>query len=219
VAPTVVLAGLRRPHAAARSRLHTPARPTEDWARRELHGRRSPRSTVIAVPDFGFDPQRIVDQIRNLAADAPAHLADGFGRLLRDASPKRVEQVMRSPVRKPILDGIFWQMPNQLDVKQAAGLRSSIRFCITGRADGGVDTYQLEVEDGRAWTIHGTGGPDPRLTITVDAVEFLRLASGNSDPMQSYFKGHLQLAGDIMVAAKLAQLFKMPGSGNGGARA
>jgi hypothetical protein len=169
------------------------------------------------MPDFGFDPQRIVAQIRALAVDAPAHLADGFGRMLRDASPERVEQVMRSPVRKPILDGIFWQMPKQLDVTQAAGVRSSIRFCITGRPDGEVDTYQLEIDDGRAWTIHGTGGPDPRLTVTVDGVEFLRLASGNSDPMQSYFRGQLQLAGDIMVAAKLSQLFKLPGAGNGGA--
>ena len=50
----------------------------------------------------------------------------------------------------------------------------------------------------------------------MDAVEFLKLASGNLDPMQAYFKGRIELAGDIMVAAKLAQMFKMPGGGNGG---
>jgi len=47
-------------------------------------------------------------------------------------------------------------------------------------------------------------------------VEFLRLISGNSDPMAAYFKGRIQLAGDIMVAAQLAQMFKMPGGGAGG---
>jgi hypothetical protein len=46
-------------------------------------------------------------------------------------------------------------------------------------------------------------------------VEFLRLISGNSDPMAAYFKGRIQLAGDIMVAAQLAQIFKMPGTGAG----
>jgi SCP-2 sterol transfer family len=51
--------------------------------------------------------------------------------------------------------------------------------------------------------------------VTMDAVEFLKLASGNLDPMQAYFKGRIELSGDIMVAAKLAQLFKMPGGGNG----
>jgi alkyl sulfatase BDS1-like metallo-beta-lactamase superfamily hydrolase len=172
------------------------------------------------VKDFGFDPQRALNQIKQFAADAPAQVADGVGRLVRDASPERLEQLLRSPARKPLLDGIFWQMPKQLDQKQAADIRTSIRWCIAGRADGGVDTYQLELEGGRARTIRGTGGPDPRLTITIDGVEFLQLVSGNLDPMQAYFKGRIQLAGDIMVAAKLAQLFRLPGpgprSGNGG---
>jgi alkyl sulfatase BDS1-like metallo-beta-lactamase superfamily hydrolase len=162
--------------------------------------------------DFGFDAQRALEFVKQSVAEAPAQLADGFGRVMRDAPPERVEQVMRSPLRKPILDGIFWQLPKQLDAKQAAGVRSSIRWCITGRADGGVDTYQLELEDGRAHVIRGTDGPEPRLTITMDAVEFLRLVSGQSDPMRAYFTGQIKLAGDIMVAAKLATLFRIPGA-------
>jgi alkyl sulfatase BDS1-like metallo-beta-lactamase superfamily hydrolase len=166
--------------------------------------------------DFGFDAQRALDQLKRLAADAPNHLAEGFGRLVREAPAERMEQLMRSPARKPILDGIFWQLPKQINAEQAGGVRSSIRWCITGRADGGVDTYQLELDEGRVWTVRGSAGADPRLTITMDAVEFLRLASGNSDPIQAYFKGRIQMTGDIMVAAKLAQLFSMPGPGQGG---
>jgi len=165
------------------------------------------------VKDFGFDPQRALDAARRLASDAPAQLAEGFGRLVREAPPERLEQLMRSPARKPLLDGIFWQMPKQLDVKQAKGVKTSIRWCLTGRADGGSDTYQLEIDNGRARTIRGACRPDPVLTITMDAVEFLRLISGNSDPMQAYFKGRMQLAGDVMVAAKIASLFRMPGGG------
>ncbi len=171
------------------------------------------RSTVSRVKDFGFDPQRALDAAKRLADDAPAQLAEGFGRLVRDASPERLEQVMRSPARKPLLDGIFWQMPKQLNVRQAKGVKTSVRWCLTGRPDGGVDTYGLEIDNGQARTIRGTGGPDPILTITMDAVEFLRLISGNSDPMQAYFKGRMQLAGDVMVAAKIASLFRMPGAG------
>jgi alkyl sulfatase BDS1-like metallo-beta-lactamase superfamily hydrolase len=160
--------------------------------------------------DFGFDPQRALEFVKQSVSDAPAQLADGFGRVMRDAPPERLEQVMRSPLRKPILDGIFWQMPKQLDAKQATGIRTSIRWCITGRSDGGVDTYQLELEDGRARIIRGIDGPDPRLTITMDGLEFLRLVSGNSDPMRAYFTGRIKLGGDIMVAAKLATLFRIP---------
>ncbi len=169
------------------------------------------------MSNFGFDPQRALDAVKRLAGDAPALLADGFGRVVREAPPERLEQLMRSPARKPLLDGIFWQMPKQLDRKQAAGVQATIRWCITGRTDEGVDTYQLEIEHGEAHVIRGLPGSDPRLTITIDGVEFLRLISGNSDPMQAYFTGRIQLAGDIMIAAKLAQLFRMPGgSSNGG---
>jgi alkyl sulfatase BDS1-like metallo-beta-lactamase superfamily hydrolase len=162
--------------------------------------------------DFGFDAQRALEFVKQSVSEAPAQLADGFGRMMREAPPERLEQLMRSPLRKPILDGIFWQMPKQLDARQSAGTRSSIRWCITGRPDGGVDAYQLELDDGRARIIRGTEGPDPRLTITLDGVEFLRLVSGNSDPMRAYFTGQIKLAGDIMVAAKLATLFRIPGA-------
>ena len=168
------------------------------------------------MADFGFDPQRILDQVKRLAADAPGQLAEGFGRVVRDVPPERLEQVMRSPARKPVLDGIFWQMPRQLDTAQAAGVKTSIRWDITGRSDGEIDTYMLELANGRARTRRGANGEPPRLTITMDGVEFLRLVSGNLDPMQANFKGRIQLTGDIMVAAQMAQLFRMPGAGGAG---
>ena len=178
-------------------------------------------STVLVVSDFGFDPVRALEQIRRLAAGAPAQLADGVGRLVRDTPPARLEQIMRSPARRPLLDGIFWQMPRQLDAARAAGVSTAIRWRITGRADDGVDTYHLLVDDGRARTTREPH-PDPRLTITMDGVELLRIVSGNSDPMKAYFKGRVQLSGDIMAAAQVAQLFRMPGArrpgGNGGGR-
>ena len=55
--------------------------------------------------------------------------------------------------------------------------------------------------------------------MTMDAVEFLKLASGNLDPMQAYFKGRIELAGDIMVAAKLAPAVPDPGGGGAAAAA
>ena len=130
------------------------------------------------VTEFGFDPQRAFDAVKRLANDAPGQMADGVGRLVRDSSPERLEQVMRSPARKAILEGIFWQMPKQIDPAQAAGVKSSIRWNITGRPDDGIDVYQLQLDDGRFRVIKGTGGPDPRLTVTIDGVEFLGWSPG-----------------------------------------
>jgi putative sterol carrier protein len=161
----------------------------------------------------GFDPDRALEMLRKFAADAPAYVADGFGRVVQNAPPERLEQLMRSPARKPALDGIFWQMPKQVNADVAKDMTTTIRWRITGRPDEGVDVYQLEVDKGQVKTVKGESG-EPKLTVTMDAVEFLKLASGNLDPMQAYFKGRIELSGDIMVAAKLAQLFKLPGGGD-----
>ena len=73
------------------------------------------------MTEFGFDPQRAFDAVKRLANDAPGQMADGVGRLVRDSSPERLEQVMRSPARKAILEGIFWQMPKQIDPSAGRG--------------------------------------------------------------------------------------------------
>lgn len=170
----------------------------------------------MRMSSFGFDPDRAMDRLRRLAADAPTLLADGFERVVRETPPERLEQLMRSPARRAALEGIFWRMPKAVNHDVAKDMSTTIRWCLTGRADDGTDIYQLEVDHGIVRTTKGEQG-EPKLTVTMDAVEFLRLASGNLDPMQAYFKGRIQLTGDIMAAAKLAQLFKMPGSRNGAA--
>jgi putative sterol carrier protein len=157
----------------------------------------------------GFDSERARAALRRLAADTPGELADGFSRLVRNSPPERIERVMRTPVRRAVLEGIFWQMPQRLDATRAAGIDATIRWRITGRADGGTDTYELQIKDGRSRVKRGAGG-DPRLTITLDGTEFVKLATGNSDPMQAYFKRRVTLAGDIMLAAKLGTLFRLP---------
>ncbi len=125
------------------------------------------------------------------------------------------------PVRRALLEAIFSQMPQRLDRKAAATTKTTIRWCITGRPDGGTDVYQLEVDNGTCRVHRGETGAEPRVTITLDGAEFVKLATANSDPMQAYFKGRISLAGDVMVAARMRSLFRVPGktdsgSGSGG---
>jgi alkyl sulfatase BDS1-like metallo-beta-lactamase superfamily hydrolase len=129
---------------------------------------------------------------------------------VRGAPDERIAQFMSTPARRLVLEGIFWQMPQHFDPKRAAGLDATVRWCVTGRADGGADTYELRIADGRCRVSHGSNGADPRLTITLDGAELVRLATGNSDPIQAYFSRRVNLAGDLMLAAKLSQLFRIP---------
>jgi alkyl sulfatase BDS1-like metallo-beta-lactamase superfamily hydrolase len=157
-----------------------------------------------------IDPQQAVAAVRRTLLRAPNQLADSVGRMVRNAPDERLAQVMRGPARRAVLEGIFWQMPQYIDRTRARGVNSSVRWCITGRTDGGIDIYHLEIEEGSCRVIRGSSARDARLTITLDAAEFLRLATGGSDPMSAYFTGRVALTGDVMMAAKLASLLRIP---------
>jgi putative sterol carrier protein len=155
-------------------------------------------------------PQRTVATIRRTLVGAPAQVAEGFAHAVRNAPKERLDQVMRSPARRVLLETIFWQMPRHIDERAARTMNCTIRWRITGKGDE-ADVYDLEFIDGRCRVIRGPGVAPPKLTITVDGAEFLRLATGNSDPVKAYFTGRVALAGDVMVAAKASGLFRIPG--------
>jgi len=130
---------------------------------------------------------------------------------VRDAPDERLERIMRTRMRRAVLDGIFWQMPQHVNRKAIAGADAVIRWEVTNAARG-PDTYELTLKDGRCSSRRGATDIQPTVTVTLDAVELVKLATGNSDPMQAYFKGRLKLGGDIMFAAKLQVLFRIPGA-------
>lgn len=162
-----------------------------------------------------IDPQQAIAAIRRTLSRAPGQVADGVGRVVRNTPDERLAQVMRSPARRVVLDGIFWQIPQHMDRERARGVNSLVRWCITGRPDGGTDVYLLKIENGSCHVTRGSDSADARLTITVDGAELLRLVTGASDPMRAYFTGNVTLTGDVMLAAKLASLFRLPVPGGG----
>jgi len=159
---------------------------------------------------FSEDAQVMLMRVKRHVAAAPAQVADGVAKMVADTPDDRLEKVMRSPARRAVLEGIFWQMPRLVERRQAARVTATVRWSITGRGDGGADAYNLEIANGECRVTRGDTGVDPRLTVILDGAEFVRLATGNSDPMQAYFNGRMALAGDIMFAATLTTLFRFP---------
>ena len=150
-----------------------------------------------------------------VAALAPDAIVDRVAQWIRALPPARLEWLMRSPARRLVLGGIFWQMPRHLDRRRAAAVTAAIRWQITGRADGGQDTFDVVLTDGRARVKRGGGAEVPRLTITIDGAEFLRVAVGSSNPVNAYLNGKLALRGDVMQAARLTMLFRIPTGASG----
>lgn len=150
--------------------------------------------------------------LKGTLGSASEQLTQGFARLVRATPPDQLERVMATPVGRGVLEGIFWQMPKRVDRRRAKGIDATIRWVVTERGQGTPDTYDLVFEDGLCHVVRGASAHEPRVTIEVPAVEFLRIATGQSNPTQAYFSGRVQLKGDVMLAAKLGTVFRLPGS-------
>jgi putative sterol carrier protein len=159
-----------------------------------------------------LDVDRARSALKRQVARAPVQLAEGFATVVRSAPEGRLEQLLRTPIRRPVLEGIFWQMPQHINRKAAAGMKATVRWRITHGSDQEADVYDLQIDDGRCRVRRGEGEREPKVTIILDAAEFIRVATANSDPMQAYFKGRIKLEGDIMVAARVQALFRLPGA-------
>ncbi|MBV9473535.1 MAG: SCP2 sterol-binding domain-containing protein [Solirubrobacterales bacterium] len=159
-----------------------------------------------------FDPQQLNELLRRKLHDVPGQLGEGVTRAIRATPQHRLEQLMESPARRLILEGIFWQLPQHFDSSAADGVRSTVRWRITGRPDGEADVYAVRIADRRCDVTRGEPESDPQVTITVDGAEFLKLVLGASDPLRAYLGRRLAVEGDVMAAAKLLSLFKLPGS-------
>jgi len=171
--------------------------------------------TVARLPAEGL--VRLLGALAALARllagpDALAHLlaASGveerFATLVRRLPVGQLELAMRSPLRQPLLDLLFWQLPTRLDRATTAGFDAAIRWQITGGREREPDVYDLVIAGGRARCHRGGREPAPRMTITIDGVELLRIATGSSNPLSAYFAGKLTLRGDLRQAARLLAL-------------
>jgi alkyl sulfatase BDS1-like metallo-beta-lactamase superfamily hydrolase len=133
-----------------------------------------------------------------------------FAQLVRSTPDAKIAEVMGSDRRTGVLDAIFARFPSLFRADRAGSTNAVIHWVITGRPDGGSDTYELVIADGTCTQTSQPAHTDPRLAITIGPVEFLKLIAGTANPMTLTFTGKLKIKGDTMLAANIANLFEMP---------
>lgn len=132
-----------------------------------------------------------------------------FTKLVKSTPDAQIAEVMSGEHRKEILDEIFSRFPTLFRADRAGGTSAVIHWVIGGAADGGSDTYQVAIENGTC-TASATADRDPRLTINVGTVEFLKVVSGAGNPMMMFMTGKLKAKGDLALAANIASYFDLP---------
>lgn len=132
-----------------------------------------------------------------------------FAQLVKSTPDAKIAEVMGGELRGKILDEVFGRMPTLFRADRAGSTNAVIHWNITGRPDGGTDTYEVVIADG-ACTTSATPQQDPKLSLTMGPVEFLKIVSGSANPVMMFMTGKLKAKGDLGLAANIANLFDIP---------
>ena len=139
-----------------------------------------------------------------LAAVGPTE----FARVVKSTPDSTIADVMDGADRSKILDEVFNRMPTLFRADRAGATQAVIHWNITG-GPSGADTYETVIEDG-ACTVTNQPAREPKLSMTMDPVTFLKVVSGDGNPMMMFMTGKIKAKGDLGLAAQVAKLFEIP---------
>lgn len=132
-----------------------------------------------------------------------------FARLVKRISTTELREIMQDDRRAPILDKIFHDMPGVFRADRAGTINAVIHWHVADRPDGGVDTYELVIANGTC-ELSAKPEREPRLALTLGAVDFIKMVTGNANPMMLFMRGKMKAKGDLGLTTKFPNLFDTP---------
>ena len=101
---------------------------------------------------------------------------------------------------------LMGKMPRAFLPDKAAGVDAVIHFKFTGTEPG---EWNAVIKDGKCEVAQGIPHSKPTMTLTADSSDCVKIFTGELDGMQAYMQGKIKLAGDLSLAMKLMQMFKI----------
>jgi putative sterol carrier protein len=103
------------------------------------------------------------------------------------------------------ISDLMSKMPGAFLPEKAPGLDAVIQFKFTGVE---ASEWYATIQDGKCAVAQGDA-PSPRMTLTADSADYIKIFTGELDGMQAFMQGKLKLAGDLNLAMKLMQMFNI----------
>lgn len=102
---------------------------------------------------------------------------------------------------KELMEG----MPGAFVPEKAVGVEAVIQFHMTGDQ---ASDWVATIEDGVCKVEEGTQD-DPTMALTADADDYIKVVLGELDAMQAFMQGKIKLSGDLNLAMKMTNFFKV----------
>ncbi len=101
---------------------------------------------------------------------------------------------------------LMGKMPDAFIPEKAQGVNSVIHFKFTGAEAG---DWNAVIRDGKVAVAQGAPATPANMTLTADSQDYIKILTGELDGMQAFMQGKIKLAGDLNLAMKLMQMFKI----------
>ncbi|MFF7200060.1 MULTISPECIES: SCP2 sterol-binding domain-containing protein [unclassified Streptomyces] len=141
------------------------------------------------------------------ALDFSAVSPEEFARIVKGLSGRELADVMRGELRGRVLREVFGRMKQQFRPENAGSVDALIRWKITGETE---EIFETSITDGTCTVHEGRSEQEPRTTLVMGDAEFLKLVSGNGNPVTMFMMRKLKIAGDVALAAGLTRYFDIP---------
>ena len=105
------------------------------------------------------------------------------------------------------ISDLMSKMPGAFVPEKAQGLDTVLQFTFSGNEPG---QWYAEIKDG-AVKVEKGAHPAPKMTLAADSEDYIALFTGKLHAMQAFMAGKLKLSGDLNLAMKMTQFFKMRG--------
>ena len=105
----------------------------------------------------------------------------------------------------PTVSEFMARMGAALVPEKAACIDAVIQVKLTGAQ---AADWVVTIKDAKCTLSQGLA-PAPKLTVSADSTDFIKIFSGQMDGMQAFMGGKLKVTGDMSLAMKLMGLFKM----------
>jgi putative sterol carrier protein len=104
------------------------------------------------------------------------------------------------------IEDLMGRMPKAFQADKAHGVEAEVQYHLTG--DQGGD-WIVRIGGGACEVEKGTAEA-PNLTLTAEAADYLAIITGKLNAMGAFAEGKLKLKGDLPLAMKLMNFFKLP---------
>ena len=124
---------------------------------------------------------------------------------LEGRSDEEITQGVVAQGADTVLQQIFAGMAEAFLPDKAGSQSAVIQYDIN--VGGTVHSFQLKIAGGKCELVKGAAGP-ARVTLALQAPDFLRLVTGKLNGMQAFMTGKLKLTGDMMFAQVMQGWFE-----------